>query len=220
SDMTIFSLHPAKIIAMGEGGMVTTQDREVYTKLSRLRNHGMVRDADSFAHADDAFDTTGNANPWYYEMPEIGYNYRASDINCALGLSQLEKLERFRKARLALADDYDRLLAPLAPRILPLPRVEGCRPAWHIYVVHIDFAAAGISRAALMNRLHDAGIGSQVLYLPVNRQPYYKSLYGDTRLPGADTYYESTLALPFSVAMSRSDVERVVETLDSILKES
>ncbi len=219
SEMAIFSLHPAKIAAMGEGGIVTTNDGKTASKLARLRNHGMVREAGAFAHADDAFDAAGQANPWYYEMPEIGYNYRASDIHCALGISQLGKLGRFRKARQALADDYDRLLAPLDPRVRPLPRVEGCRPAWHLYVVHIDFAAAGMDRAALMHRLREAGIGSQVLYLPVNRQPYYRRLYGETRLPGADAYYESALALPLSVAMNTSDVERVVGAMKNILGE-
>ncbi len=135
-----------------------------------------------------------------------------------MGLSQLGKLERYRNARQALADGYDRLLAPLAPGVRPLPRTGGCRPSWHLYVVHIDFAAAGIDRASLMHRLREAGIGSQVLYLPVNRQPYYKALYGDFRLPGADAYYESALALPLSVTMNTSDVERVVTTLDGILK--
>jgi UDP-4-amino-4,6-dideoxy-N-acetyl-beta-L-altrosamine transaminase len=217
SDMTVFSLHPVKTIAMGEGGMITTNDAQLYATLQRLRSHGMVRDAAEFIQPEEGFDADGQANPWYYEMPEPGYNYRASEIHCALGLSQLRKLDGFLARRRRLADLYDRALAPLAPRVQGVPRVSGCASGWHLYVVRIDFDAAGITRAALMRRLREVGIGTQVHYLPVHRQPYYRRRYGALQLPGADAYYAKCLSLPLFPAMSDHDVARVVAALGAIL---
>lgn len=217
SDMAVYSLHPVKTITMGEGGMVTTNDVEKYEKLRRFRNHGMVRDAAKFQNAELAFDGEGVANPWYYEMPEPGYNYRASDINCALGLSQLSKLDRVVERRRQLMKRYDELLAPLAPTIVPVDRMPDCDPALHLYAVLIDFDAVGVSRGSLMGRLRDVGIGTQVHYLPVHQQPYYQKHYGNTDLPGANAYYERCLSLPFFPDMSDDDVERVVSSLCSIL---
>lgn len=213
SDMAVFSLHPVKTIAMGEGGVVTTNDPDLHAALLRLRNHGMVREASCFVQPEEAFDAEGRPNPWYYEMPEPGYNYRASEIHCALGLSQLRKLDHFLARRRELADTYDRALAPLAPMVQPIPRVAGCTSGWHLYVVQIDFKAVGASRATLMRELLGRGIGTQVHYLPVHRQPYYRSRYGNTLLPGADAYYAACLSLPFFPAMSDDEVERVVATL-------
>lgn len=213
SDMAVFSLHPVKTIAMGEGGVVTTNDPDLHATLLRLRNHGMVREASRFVQRDEAFDADGQPNPWYYEMPEPGYNYRASEIHCALGLSQLRKLDRFLLRRRELADTYDRALAPLAPLLQPIPRVARCASGWHLYVVQIDFSSAKASRGTFMRKLLDRGIGTQVHYLPVHRQPYYRSRYGNTRLPGADAYYAACLSLPFFPAMTDAEVGRVAATL-------
>jgi UDP-4-amino-4,6-dideoxy-N-acetyl-beta-L-altrosamine transaminase len=213
SDMAVFSLHPVKTIAMGEGGVVTTNDPDLYATLLRLRSHGMVREASRFVQRDEAFDAEGQPNPWYYEMPEPGYNYRASEIHCALGLSQLRKLDRFLARRRELADTYDRALAPLAPMVRPIPRVAGCASGWHLYVVQIDFSSAKTSRATLMHKLLGRGIGTQVHYLPVHRQPYYRSRYGNTPLPGADAYYAACLSLPFFPAMTDAEVGWVAATL-------
>lgn len=212
-DIAVFSFHPVKIIAMGEGGAVTTNDEALYERLVKLRNHGITHDANAFENAELAFDGDGSANPWYYEMPELGFNYRASDINCALGLSQLGKLDHFVSRRRALAARYDDLLAPLAPLVRPVSRVADCEPAWHLYVVLIDFTTAGISRAVLMQRLRDEGIGTQVHYIPVYEQPYYRRRYGRQSLPGAEAYYARALSLPLFPAMSEADVERVVGAL-------
>lgn len=213
SDMAVFSLHPVKTIAMGEGGVVTTNDPDLYAALLRLRNHGMVREASLFVQRDEAFDADGQPNPWYYEMSEPGYNYRASEIHCALGLSQLRKLDHFLARRRELANAYDKALKPLAPRVQPIPRVTECASGWHLYVVHVDLSSAKANRATLMRRLFGRGIGTQVHYLPVHRQPYYRSRYGNALLPGADAYYASCLSLPLFPAMSGREVERVVATL-------
>ena len=216
-DMAVFSLHPVKVITTGEGGVVTTNDAGLHRRLVALRNHGMTRELDEFTYPDQAFDEGGRANPWYYEMAEPGFNYRASDIHCALGLSQLGKLDGFIAARRALAGRYDEALRRLAPLVRPIEKAAHCDPAWHIYVAAIDFAAAGVSRATLMTALREAGIGSQVHYLPVHRQPYYRRLYGEITLRGADAYYQSCLTLPLFVAMADADVERVVEALGGAL---
>ena len=212
-DMAVFSFHPVKMIAMGEGGAVTTNDNSLYRRMGMLRNHGMVRDAEAFEPAEMAFDVGGTANPWYYEMSEPGFNYRLSDIHCALGMSQLARLEAFVLRRRALADRYDRLLAPLEPRIRPVARMPGCTPAWHLYVIHVEFAAVGVSRATLMRRLRDACIGTQVHYIPVHLQPYYRRRYGPLDLPGAEAYYDRCLTLPLFPTMADSDVDRVVDAL-------
>ena len=217
TEMAMFSFHPVKTIAMGEGGAVTTADEGLALRLRDFRNHGMIRDPDRWRIRDQGFAADGAANPWYYEMQEPGFNYRASDIQCALGLSQLAKLDRFVARRRALADIYDRLLAPLAPAIRPIGRASGCEPAWHLYAVRIDFAGAGTDRATVMRRLEAAGIGSQVHYLPVHRQPYYRDLYGERSLPGADAYYDRVLSLPLFPAMADSDPERVSEALAAAL---
>lgn len=218
SDMAVFSFHPVKAIAMGEGGVVTTNDAALQEKLLRFRNHGMVRDRNSFEVPEEALDAEGNANAWYYEMPEPGFNYRASDIHCALGLSQLTKLDTFLSARNARVARYDTLLSELSPIVRPIDRVPGGQPAWHLYAVQIDFSAAGVTRNVLMKRLRDRGIGSQVHYLPVHLQPYYKRRYGELSLPGATAYYNSALSLPLFATMTDADVDRVVSSLKEVLK--
>ena len=218
SDLSVFSFHPVKTIAMGEGGAVTANDPEMAAALQRARNHGMTRTASEFAHAADAFDENGEPNPWYYELIEPGFNWRANDMQCALGLSQLNKLGRFVARRRALAAKYDALLAEAAPVLRPIRRTRPCLPAWHLYVVRIDFELAGISRGNLMRTLAAEGIGTQVHYLPVHRQPYFANRYGALSLPGADRYYARALSLPLFASMTEDDVERVGEALERHLK--
>jgi UDP-4-amino-4,6-dideoxy-N-acetyl-beta-L-altrosamine transaminase len=212
-DLSVFSFHPVKAIAMGEGGAVTTNDPDLAKRLVRGRNHGMTREAGEFTNADEAFDTSGEPNPWYYELSEPEFNWRANDIQCALGLSQLKKLGRFVARRRAIAAAYDLLLRRLAPLVRPIARTRNCLPAWHLYVVQVDFAAAGISRAQLMRVLAADGIGTQVHYFPVHRQPYYAKRYGALSLSGADTYYGQSLSLPLFASMTEDDAERVVAAL-------
>jgi dTDP-4-amino-4,6-dideoxygalactose transaminase len=215
--METFSFHPVKTVAAGEGGAVTTNDGDLAQRLRRLRNHGMTRDAGAFVRGELSRDGKGEANPWYYEMTELGLNYRPSELHCALGLSQLAKLDAFCAARRNLAARYDEKLVSLAPIVRPLSRVEGCDPAWHLYVVRIDFAALGIERAAVMARLKEAGIGTQVHYLPLYMQPYYRDRYGEISLPGAEAFYGQALSLPLFPDMTEEEVEYVVETLSHIV---
>ena len=217
SDMATFSFHPVKTVAMGEGGALTTNDADLAWRLRRLRNIGMTREVDEFQEHAQALDASGDANPWYYEMPELGFNYRASAIHCALGLSQLGKLNQFVADRDHLMAHYHDRLRTLAPVVYPVSAVPGCRPSWHICVVFIDFAQAGTDRATVMRALTAKGIGTQVHYLPVNRQPYYRQRYGETALAGADAYYDRILTLPLQVGMTSDDVDYVLQCLTEVL---
>jgi dTDP-4-amino-4,6-dideoxygalactose transaminase len=213
SDLSVFSFHPVKAIAMGEGGAVTANDPDLAARLLLARNHGMTRDPQTFTNIADAFDESGEPNPWYYELVEPEFNWRANDIQCALGLSQLGKLGRFVARRRALAASYDSKLALLAPLIRPVTRTRRCLPAWHLYAVRINFAAAGLSRAQFMRRLAEQGVGSQVHYFPVHRQPYYAARHDGSALDGADRYYAGCLSVPLFASMTDADVEFVVEAL-------
>ncbi|HEY2069392.1 MAG TPA: UDP-4-amino-4,6-dideoxy-N-acetyl-beta-L-altrosamine transaminase [Rhizomicrobium sp.] len=216
-DLSVFSFHPVKSIAMGEGGAVTSSDPELARRLVLARNHGMIRDAARFENIDDAFDTGGTPNPWYYELHEPEFNWRANDMQCALGCSQINKLGRFVARRRSVAAAYDTLLAPYAPLIRPVARTRASLPAWHLYVARIDFARASVTRAQAMRALSERGIGTQVHYVPVHRQPYYARTVATPTLPGADRYYSRALSLPLSAAMTPADAERVVDGLSAIL---
>ncbi|PXA84928.1 UDP-4-amino-4,6-dideoxy-N-acetyl-beta-L-altrosamine transaminase [Caulobacter sp. D4A] len=194
-----FSFHPVKTLATGEGGMLTTNDAGLAARARSLRGHGMVRPA--------------GAEPWVYEMPELGFNYRIPDVLCALGLSQLAKLDRFVERRRTLAARYGELLAPLSPLVQLAASPTGSNPALHLLTVLIDFEAAMTTRAAVVDSLKAQGIGSQVHYIPVHRQPYYVNRYGLADLPGADAWYDRCLTLPLYPTMDDGDVDRVVEAL-------
>lgn len=216
SAAAVFSLHPVKTATMGEGGIVTTNDAKLADAMAELRNHGMVRNPERWKARDQGF-TDGAPNPWYYEMHAPGFNYRATDLQCALGIGQLAKLSRFVARRAELVARYDRALAGLAPFVRPAARMSGQKPGWHLYVALIDFAAAGTSRAKVMRSLASAGIGTQVHYLPVHLQPYYRSRNPDLELPGARAYYERCLSLPLHAGMKDADVDRVVRALAAAL---
>ena len=219
SAMACFSFHPVKTMTTGEGGMVTTNDPAMAVRLAALRSHGITRDVAAFTASELSLDAaSGAANPWSYEMQALGYNYRLPDLLCALGLTQLAKLDRFTARRRALTGRYQTLLAPLAPTVRPQPGGAYEDPALHLLVVLIDFEALGRSRKGVMEALRARGIGSQVHYIPVHRQPYYAARYGQTDLPGADAWYARCLSLPLFAGMEEGDVDRVVEALRAVLE--
>jgi UDP-4-amino-4,6-dideoxy-N-acetyl-beta-L-altrosamine transaminase len=215
-DMTVFSFHPVKTIASGEGGAVTARSPDLAERLRRFRGHGIVRDETLFEDRVEAFEQA-TVNPWYYEMVELGLNYRLSDLNCALALSQLRKLDAFVARRRALARLYDERLAGMAPLLQRAAPRPGTLPAWHLYAVLIDFDTAETTRGQLMRTLEKQGIRTQVHYIPVPRHPYYRRRYGEAVLPGADAYYRRTLSLPLYVGMSDGDVDRVASALEQAL---
>jgi dTDP-4-amino-4,6-dideoxygalactose transaminase len=203
SAMATFSFHPVKTIATGEGGMVTTNDPALAERLRVMRSHGMVRPE--------------GAEPWWYEMPEPGFNYRLPDILCALGLSQLKKLPRFAARRRALAKAYEAALAPLSPLVRIAARPAWSDPVLHLMCVLIDFEGAGRTRRQVVDALRERGVGTQVHYIPVHRQPYYRERYGALDLPGAEAWYARCLSLPLYPGMADEDVGRVAEALKTVL---
>jgi UDP-4-amino-4,6-dideoxy-N-acetyl-beta-L-altrosamine transaminase len=203
SDMAVFSFHPVKTLTTAEGGMITTGDARLAERLRTLRSHGMIRPP--------------GADAWVYEMPELGFNYRLPDVLCALGLSQLAKLPHFIERRRALARRYETALAALAPVVRLAQRPAWSDPALHLLSVLIDFEVAGMTRAEVMAGLKARGIGSQVHYIPVHRQPYYAARYGIADLPGADAWYAHCLSLPLFPAMADTDVDRVAGALAEVL---
>lgn len=218
SDLACFSFHPVKTIALGEGGAVTSANPDWQKRLTLLRSHGMTRDPDAFVNIDLAIDPAqAGANPWYYEMQALGYNYRLTDIQAALGVSQLRKLDWFKDRRRTLAARYDQALAPLAPVVRPIAKVPGCNPVLHLYEVLVDFERIGRTRGQVVKALHAEGVGTQVHYIPVHRQPYYEGLYGRAALPGANAFYDRCLSLPLFPGMQDSDVERVADALRKVI---
>ncbi|MFN0181431.1 MAG: UDP-4-amino-4,6-dideoxy-N-acetyl-beta-L-altrosamine transaminase [Gemmatimonadales bacterium] len=200
SAMCCFSFHPAKHITTGEGGAVTTNDVALWRRLRRFRTHGITRDPEELEHSD---------GPWYYEQQELGFNYRLTDIQSALGLSQLAKLDRWQGQRARVAGWYEQRLAH-HPGIVPLGRPRWSRGAHHLFVVRVDPALRRTGYEALVA----AGIGANVHYIPVYRQPFYQRAgFAATVRPGAEAYYGSALTLPLFPAMTEGDVDRVVATL-------
>ncbi|WP_457608714.1 UDP-4-amino-4,6-dideoxy-N-acetyl-beta-L-altrosamine transaminase [Nitratifractor sp.] len=202
SDASIFSFHPVKHMTTGEGGMVTTNDEALCERLKILRNHGMVK--------------TPGMKPWEYEMRELGFNYRITDIQCALGLSQLKKLDDFISRRRQLAGRYDEALQN-HPHIRPLYPYDG-RSSYHLYVVRIDFERLAIDKVELFEQMRAKGVGLQVHYIPINKQPYYKQLgYGNEPTPRMESYYEEVLSLPLYPKMSDKEQEYVIQSLLEVL---
>lgn len=214
---TTFSFHPAKTIACGEGGIVTTRDAGMAARMVRLRNHGVTREAVLMLDPRLSLDEAGAANPWSYEQLELGWNARMTDVEAALGLSQLKKLDRFAARRRALSASYEALLAPFAPLVTPVLAPAGQTACPHLQQVLIDFEGLGMSRAKVMRGLQARGIGTQVHYIPVHRQPYFAERYGPLHLPGAEAFYARTLSLPLFPAMHDGDPARVCTALAAVL---
>jgi UDP-4-amino-4,6-dideoxy-N-acetyl-beta-L-altrosamine transaminase len=216
SDITTFSFHPVKTIAMGEGGALTTNDTDIANKLRLLRSHGMVREFSQWQNKDQGFDNkTNNPNPWYYEMNDLGYNYRISDINCALGLSQLNKIDDFIERRHHLTQRYDNAFLE-AENLTSLKKLPSSLTAWHLYILHMNFENLNKSRAEVMKALARKSIGAQVHYIPLYRQPYYQNLYGVIQLEGAEEFYKTCLSLPLFVGLTNEQQDYIIEALKNL----
>jgi UDP-4-amino-4,6-dideoxy-N-acetyl-beta-L-altrosamine transaminase len=209
ADMTVFSFHPVKIITTGEGGMVMTNHPELAERLRRLRSHGMTRDP---AQMDEA-----SHGPWYYQQVELGFNYRMTDMQAALGLSQLGKLEAFVARRRALVARYQAAFAGL-PLTLPALQADA-ESAWHLYVVRLQTEQLALSHRQIFQALREAGIGVNLHYIPVHLQPYYRDLgfkLGD--FPEAERYYAQAISLPLYPAMCDAQQDTVIDELRRLLK--
>lgn len=213
ADMAVFSFHPVKHITTGEGGMITTRRRDLYDKLRLLRSHGIERDPGKLTNRSEA------GNPWYYEMTTLGFNYRITDFQCALGLSQLKKLSRFVAARREIAAFYDKRLSGLDHVRVPAC-FEDRRSSYHLYVLRINFEALGKSRRQVMEELRKKGIGTQVHYIPVTRQPYYCSTLGErsSDYPNAEVFYQQALSIPMHPSLSKGDRSKVVREIRKVCR--
>jgi perosamine synthetase len=218
ADITTFSFHPVKTMTTGEGGMFVTDSDDFAHKARLLRSHGIVRDPSQFqgfgADAEPAFAELG---PWVYEMHTLGFNYRLTDVQCALGRSQLRKLPAFITRRLEIVAAYNEAFANLPWLQTPALRhhLDQSHISWHLYTVLIDFPALDISRTQLMAELRSKGVGTQVLYIPVHLQPWYRKKfgYGMTKCPCSEHYYSRCLSLPLFPAMSPDDCSRVIDAV-------
>lgn len=228
STLTVFSFHPIKSITTGEGGCVTTNDSKLYERLLRFRNHGIVSDIDMIQNRNlgtSEYEGKEIKNPWYYEMKYLGFNYRLTDFQCALGRSQLKKLERFVFRRRQLVDLYRHELFSIPEEwIKPLKVAKNVEHAYHLFVVKIPFDRLRGGRAAVMTILKRNGISSQVHYLPIYKHPYYQQFFDQNIVcPTAEQYYKTCLSLPLFPTMDDSDPKRIIkilyETIQSLVKE-
>ena len=208
ADITVFSFHAVKIVTTGEGGMVVTNDEELAVRLRQLRSHGITRLSEEMEQV--------SPGAWYYEQRSLGYNYRITDIQAALGMSQLQRLDDLRSARDILANRYENLLGNL-PLLLPL-RFSDRASAWHLYAVEIDDSKTDKTRQEVFNYLREAEIGVNVHYIPIHLQPFYRDLgfrRGD--FPASERYYQRAISIPLFPAMTEAQQQRVVDTLRGAL---
>ena len=205
SDITVFSFHPVKIITTGEGGMALTNDAELASRMERLRSHGITRDAELMTHEPDG--------PWYYQQIDLGWNYRMTEMQAALGLTQLKRLTEFVGRRNALASRYDRLLAEMP---LDRPgRLEDSRSAFHLYVIRLHDETR---HRAVFELLRDNGIGVNLHYIPVHLQPYYRALgFSDGDFPFAEAYYKRAISIPLYSGLTNAEQDQVVMALKSAI---
>ena len=210
SDMTVFSFHPVKTVTSAEGGAVTTNDPELFRRLALFRSHGITKDPAQM--------TRPSPGPWYYEMLELGYNYRMTELQAALGLSQLKRLDSFKARRREIVAMYNAAFADI-PTIKTPYEAPGVSSCFHLYVPRFDFNAIGMTRAEFGKRLHSFEVGWQVLYIPVYTQPWYERTYGVRRglCPEAEAYYEEALALPLYPKLTDDDVARVIQAVKESL---
>lgn len=209
SDLTVFSFHPVKILTTGEGGMLLTNNTGLYEKLIQLRSHGITRDPRLMQGPSDG--------PWYYQQIDLGFNYRMTDLQAALGASQIQRLPAFLVRRRALAARYTQRLAHLP--LLPPKQHADTLSAWHLYVIQVDPTRTQISRKVLYEGLRERSIFSQVHYIPVHTQPWYRNLgFKSGDYPEAEAYYSRALSLPIYYELSDANQDRVIQALTEVLK--
>jgi dTDP-4-amino-4,6-dideoxygalactose transaminase len=213
SDMTVFSFHPAKSITTGEGGAITTNNKKFYEKLLMLRNHGIIKQASHFRSGNPEF-----IEPWYYEMQDLGFNYRITDFQCALGISQLKKINTFIKKRRKIVCIYNDTFSCVEGITIPISR-SYIKSSWHIYVLRLKLRNLKKNRSLLFNFLKSKNIQAQVHYIPVYWQPYYrkKLRYQKGLCPLAEKYYAEALTIPLFPKMSMDEIVHVKNTVSKAI---
>jgi len=209
SDMTVFSFHPVKHITTGEGGMVLTNNETFYEKLKTFRHHGIIKDKEKQINPE---------GPWYYEIQTLGHNFRITDFQCVLGISQMNKLDYFVKRRREIASQYTDKFKKM-PEIIIKEEPEGYESAYHIYVIQLNLSKLKTNRKKIFEALRAENIGVHVHYVPVHYHPFYKKTYGYKKgdYPNAEEYYERALTLPVFPKMSDEDVKDVVEAVRKVI---
>lgn len=208
SDLTIFSFHPAKHIATGEGGVLVTNNKEYYERLLMFRTHGITKSKAKLIK---------NEGPWYYEMQELGYNYRITDFQCALGISQLKKLDKFVKRRREIVKRYNEVFKNIEEIIIPYEKPE-VKSTWHLYVIRLELDKLKTTRKEIFEALRAENIGVHVHYIPVYYHPYYQKLgYQKGVCPKAERYYEEAITLPLFPKMSDRNVEDVINAVNKVI---
>lgn len=208
-DMTMFSFHPVKHITTGEGGVIVTDNEQYYHRLLQFRNHGMTRDANVMQR---------NDGPWYYEMHELGYNYRMTDMQAALGISQLDKLEQSVDRRRQIVAQYQEALCEMEGLVLPFQHPQA-DSSWHLFVLRWEKEYFSADRKEIFNALRSENIGVHVHYIPIYKQPYYAGLgYGDKQCEAAEIYYDTAITLPLFPTMSEDDVQDVIGAVKNIYR--
>ncbi len=203
SDMTTFSFHPVKHITTGEGGMIVTNDEKFYERLKLFRTHGITREEKYLSK---------NDGPWYYEQIDLGYNYRITDIQCALGVSQMDKLDGFVAKRRTLVERYNKAFENISEIVTP-KQVDGCNNSYHLYVIQVN------NRLDVFNKLRAAGIGVNVHYIPVYKHPYYqKNGYDKVYCPNAEDYYEHCISLPLYPKLTIEEQDYVIDKVIDAVK--
>ncbi len=208
SDMTVFSFHPVKHITTGEGGAITTNNRKIYEKLLALRSHGTYKTQEMIE----------GKGLWYYEMRDLGFNYRITDIQCAIGLSQIRKIDDLIQKRLRIAEIYDKEFGSIDG--VEIPRVnKDKKHTYHLYLLKIDFDKLKTSRKKFVSLLKKKGIFTQVHYIPIYKQPYYKKRYkvNSKNFKNSEKYYKKALSIPIYSKMTDSEVKRVVSNIKELL---
>ena len=209
SDITVFSFHPVKIITTGEGGIALTNDTELTQKMELLRSHGVTRDENSM--------TESSHGDWYYQQIELGFNYRMTDIQAALGLSQLDRLDDYVAKRHQIAARYNELLSEL-PIVIPWQHPDSYS-GLHLYVIRLKLDLISITHKQVFDALRESGIGVNLHYIPVHTQPYYKKMgFEPGNFPQAEKYYSEAISLPMFPTLSEQEQDKVVEALKQVLK--
>lgn len=204
SDIAVFSFHPVKIITTAEGGMATTRDPDLAKRMQLYRSHGITRDPNLMTHQPDG--------AWYYQQIELGYNYRMTDIQAALGLSQMDKLDAFVKQRHVLAARYNELLADL-PVKRPYQRPDSYS-ALHLYVIRLKLDQIPVAHTTVFDRLRSSGIGVNLHYIPIHLQPYYQRMgFAKGDFPNAENYYDEAISIPMYSALSFQQQDEVLDAL-------
>lgn len=210
SDFTVFSFHPVKIVTTGEGGMVLTNDKDLHEKLLLYRSHGITRDTKLMTRLADG--------PWYYQQIDLGFNYRMTDMQAALGYSQMQKVDEFVSRRRYLAKRYNELLKNISNIRLPY-QSEDTDSSWHLYVVRVDFSKINKTKQQIFAEMKDRGVCLNLHYIPVHTQPYYqKQGFKDGDFPNSEKYYEEAFTLPLYYSLTDEQQDYIVKNLVEVLQ--